>query len=419
MERLILSNIAQLVTCAGSAPKKGKDMGDIGISESDCILIEDGIIKQIGDTKDILSLFSSNEYTQISCEGSAVLPGFIDSHTHFVFAGHRQDEFAKRLKGISYMEILKQGGGIANTVNPTREASLDKLVETGFKRADSMLEMGVTTVEGKSGYGLDKETEIKQLEALKIINQKHPIDVVSTFMGAHLVPKEYEKRPDDYLDFLLSDVMPYVKEQGLAEFADIFCEKGVFDLNQSERYLAMAKKMGFKIKIHADEIVNIGGAQLAATLGAVSADHLLKASKKGIKKMAKSGTVATLLPATAYCLKDSFANARMIIDADCPVALASDYNPGSSCTCSIPLLISLAALLMNMNTNEIINALTINAACALDRQHEIGSIEPGKKADINILAYPSVDFLPYYAGINIIKTVVKNGKTVIENRRTI
>ncbi len=419
MDRLILANIAQLATCAGSAPKKGSEMEDISVSQNDCVLIEDGIIKELGATEDILSRFKSSEYKMIDCAGNAVLPGFIDSHTHFVFAGHRQDEFAKRLKGMTYMEILKQGGGIANTVNPTREASIDELVENGLKRADAMLEMGVTTVEGKSGYGLDKDTEIKQLEAMKQINELHPIDVVPTFMGAHLVPEDYKKRADDYLDFLLSDVMPQVKEQGLAEFADIFCEKGVFDIKQSQRYLTKAKKMGYKLKMHADEIVDIGGAELAATVGAVSADHLLKASKKGIRKMAKSGTIATLLPATAYCLKDKFADARMIIDAGCPVALASDYNPGSSCTCSMPLLISLAALQMNMNTNEVITALTINAACALDRQSEIGSIEEGKKADILILAYPSVDFLPYYAGVNIVKTVIKSGRTVIENRRTI
>ncbi len=419
MDRLILANIAQLATCAGDAPKKGSEMEDIGVSQNDCVLIEDGIIKELGATEDILSRFRKPEYKMIDCAGNAVLPGFIDSHTHFVFAGHRQDEFAMRLKGMSYMQILKQGGGIANTVNPTREASLDELIETGIKRADAMLEMGVTTVECKSGYGLDKDTEIKQLAAAKAVNDSHAIDVVTTFMGAHLVPKEFEKRADDYLDFLLSDVMPEVKEQNLAEFADIFCEKGVFDIKQSQRYLAAAKKMGFKLKIHADEIVDIGGAELAAKMGAVSADHLLKANKKGIKQMAKSGTVATLLPATAFCLKDKFADARMIIDAGCPVALASDYNPGSSCTCSVPLIISLAALKMDMTVNEIITALTINAACALDRQNEIGSIEPGKKADIIISSYPSVDYLPYYAGINIVRTVIKNGKAVIENRRTI
>ena len=419
MDRLILANIAQLATCAGDSPKKGSEMEDISVSQNDCVLIEDGIIKELGATEDILSRFKKSEYKMIDCAGNAVLPGFIDSHTHFVFAGHRQDEFAMRLQGMSYMQILKQGGGIANTVNPTREAGLDELVETGIKRADAMLEMGITTVECKSGYGLDKDTEIKQLAAAKAVNDSHAIDVVTTFMGAHLVPKEFEKRADDYLDFLLSDVMPEVKEQNLAEFADIFCEKGVFDIKQSQRYLAAAKKMGFKLKIHADEIVDIGGAELAAKMGAVSADHLLKANKKGIKQMAKSGTVATLLPATAFCLKDKFADARMIIDAGCPVALASDYNPGSSCTCSVPLIISLAALKMDMTVNEIITALTINAACALDRQNEIGSIEPGKKADIIISSYPSVDYLPYYAGINIVRTVIKNGKAVIENRRTI
>lgn len=413
MHTLILTNIKQLVTCTGNSPKHGKDMSDVGITTDDCIVLLDGRISQIGSTSEILKKHKAGEYKQIDCSNNAVLPGFVDSHTHFVFAGHRQDEFAKRLEGVSYMDILKAGGGIANTVIPTRNASLDELVAIGTERADTMLSFGVTTVEGKSGYGLNKDTELKQLRAIRRINENHPIDIVPTFMGAHLVPKEFEGDADGYLDFLLKQVLPVVVDENLAEFADIFCEDGVFDIEQSKAYLTEAKKNGLKLKLHADEIVDMGGASLGAKLGAVSADHLLMISDEGIKDMASSSAIATLLPATAFCLKKNYADARKIIDGGCAVALATDYNPGSSCTCSIPLIIALAALGMNMNANEIVTALTINGACAVDRQDEIGSIEVGKKADIIILDYPSIDYLPYYAGMNGVKTVIKNGKIVV------
>ena len=413
MDRLILTNIAQLVTCKGAAPKFGKAMSDAGISEDDCVLVENGRIADTGKTREIIKKFKPEEYKEIDCSQNAVLPGFIDSHTHFVFAGYRQDEFAMRLKGMTYMEILNAGGGIANTVTPTRNMPLETLAAAGKSRADIMLKYGVTTVEGKSGYGLDKETEIKQLRAMKQINNEHAIDVVPTFMGAHLVPKEYKGDADGYIDFLLNEVLPAVIDEDLAEFADIFCEEGIFDIKQSEYYLTKCREAGLKLKLHADEIADMGGASLGAKLCAVSADHLLAVSDKGIADMASRGTIATLLPATAFSLRKNYADARRIIDGGCAAALATDYNPGSSCTCSIPLIIALAALNMNMNVHEIVNALTINAACAVGRQDSIGSIESGKKADIIILDYPSIDFLPYYAGMNIVKTVIKNGKAVI------
>jgi len=413
MNKLILTNISELVTCSGTAPKSGTEMSDARIINNGCIVIENELISAVGSTEEILKQYDAGNYQIIDCTGKAVLPGFVDSHTHFVFGGYRQDEFALRLNGASYMDIQKSGGGIVNTVNSTREATLEELVETGKKRADSMLVFGVTTVEGKSGYGLDKDTEIKQLRVLKLINEEHLIDVVPTFLGAHSVPPEFKGKVNEFLDFLISEVLPVVKEEKLAKFVDIFCEKGVFDIEQSRRYLTKAKELGFKLKLHADEIVGIGGAELGVELKVVSTDHLLQISEKGIRELAESGVIATLLPATAFCLKEEYADARKMIDNGCAVALATDYNPGSGFTNSIPLVIALAAINMHMNVNEIVNALTINGACALDMQDKIGSIEKGKQADIIILEYPSIDFLPYHTGINIVNTVIKKGKVII------
>lgn len=412
MNRLILTHIKELATCSGNAPKKGIGMSDIGFIYDACVVIEDNTISNVGRNDIIAKHYSNFGFREIDCSNNAVLPGFVDSHTHFIFGGYRQDEFSKRLNGVSYMEILNAGGGIASTVKSTREASIDELVQSGLKRADSMLSFGVTTVEGKSGYGLDKDTEIKQLKAMKSINEKHPVDVVPTFLGAHAVPDEYKGKADKYIDYLIKEVLPVIKEENLAEFVDIFCEKGVFDIEQSRKYLLAAKRMGFKLKLHADEIVRIGGAELGAELSAVSVDHLLQASDEGIRRIAQKDIVANLLPTTAFCLNEKYADARSMISNGCAVALATDFNPGSGFTNSIPLLIALAALKMGMNASEIVSALTINGACALGRQDEIGSIEAGKKADILILDYPSINFLPYNTGVNIVKTVIKNGKVV-------
>jgi len=278
-----------------------------------------------------------------------------------------------------------------------------------------MLKFGVTTVEGKSGYGLDLKTEIKQLKAMKEIKKDHPIDIAVTFLGPHAVPEEYKTKEDEFIDFQIKKVLPKVVENNLAEFADIFCEKGVFDIEQSRKFLTAAKGMGLKLKLHADEIVQLGGAELAAEMGAVSADHLLQVSDKGIKDMAEKGVISTLLPGTAFCLKEEYADGRKMIDRGCAVALATDLNPGSSFTNSIPLIIALSALYMNLSPEEILTALTINSAAALDRVAEAGSIDPGKKADILILDYPSYKFLPYHVGVNIVKTVIKDGEIVQKN----
>jgi len=408
MSKLIIKNANELITCRGSKPKHGKEMSDIGMIKNGTVVIEDGIIIDVG-TEDVLKKYDVNEFEVIDAVEKAVLPGFVDSHTHFIFGGYRAEEFSWRLKGESYMDIHQKGGGIANTVNATRKTTIDEFVHIGKKRLQSMMKFGVTTVEGKSGYGLDFDAEIKMLEAMKILDDMQAIDIVSTYLGPHSVLPEWKGKEEEFIDFCTNEVLPVVKERNLAEFADIFCEKNVFTVDQSRKFLSKAKEMGFDIKIHADEIYQLGGSELAAELGARSADHLLKASDEGVKQMAKAGVISTLLPLTAFSLNEEYARARYMIDNNCAVALATDLNPGSCFSNSIPLMIAVSAINMHMTIEEIITALTINGACALNRQDSIGSIEIGKKADIVILEYPSINFLPYHAGCNIVETVIKNG----------
>jgi imidazolonepropionase len=288
------------------------------------------------------------------------------------------------------------------------------LIEAGRKRLDSMLSFGVTTVEGKSGYGLDYDTELKQLEVMSDLDNTHPVDIIRTFLGAHAVTKDYKGREDEYIDYLIENVMPDVAKRKLAEFCDIFCEKNVFSVEQSRRLLGRARDMGFKLKIHADEIVQLGGAELAAELSAVSADHLLQASEKGIRDMAKKGVVATLLPATAFSLREPYAKGRYMIDNNCAVALATDLNPGSCFTESIPLIFALAVLYMDITTEEAVTALTINGAAALNRADTIGSIDVGKKGDVIVLEFPSYKYIPYHIGMSTVEKVVKDGNLVFE-----
>jgi imidazolonepropionase len=413
MDKILLIHASQLVTVSGTTAKCGKDMSDIGVIKDGAVLMEEGWIRYAGPTKD-LDLSQHSDAMVIDCTGKTVLPGFVDSHTHFIFGGYRPEEFSWRLTGVSYMDIMQRGGGINATTTSTRLADEETLTALGRKRLDDMLAYGVTTVEGKSGYGLDKETELRQLRAMKTLDKEHAVDVASTFMGAHAVPQEWKGRTDDYVDYILREVLPAVAEERLAEFCDVFCEDGVFDVHQSRKLLLAAKELGLKLKLHADEIVPIGGTELAAEVGAVSADHLLHSSEVGIKALAKEGVVATLLPATAFSLKEPYANARNMIDSGCSVALASDFNPGSCFTHSIPLLIALATIEMNMTIEETIAALTINGAAALGRAEQIGSLEPGKKADIIVLEYPDYHFLNYHFAMNIVEMVFKNGTKVYQ-----
>lgn len=416
---MIIKNASQLVTCSGFKARQGKAMSDLHIIYDGAVVIENGVITAVGKTREVLARFDKTGFETIDAGGKAVLPGFIDSHTHFVFAGYRAEEFSWRLSGESYMEIMNQGGGIVSTVRATREASREVLIESGRKRLDSMLSFGVTTVEGKSGYGLDEKTEIKQLEVMEVLDKLHPVDICRTFLGAHAVPEDFKGREDKFIDYMTDSVMPQIAHRNLAEFCDVFCEKDVFSLEQSKRLLLKAKELGFKLKIHADEIFPFGGAELAAELGAVSADHLLHASDKGIAKLAERSIVATLLPGTAFSLKEPYAKGRYIIDQDCAVALATDFNPGSCFSESIPLIFALATLYMDITIEEAVTALTINGAAAVDRADSIGSIDVGKTGDIIILEFPSYRYIPYHIGVSCVEKVIKNGNLVFDKENKI
>jgi len=415
---LIVENAAQVITCSGFAAKAGREMADLGIIENGTVVIEEGTIRFAGPAATLPAAIDRQAFEIIDAAGQAVLPGFVDAHTHFLFAGYRPEEFAWRLRGDSYMDIMAKGGGILNTVAATRRATRQELTALGLRRLDAMLAFGVTTVEGKSGYGLDLPTEVRQLEVMADLNARHPVDIASTFLGAHAVPPEYTGRAEDYIDFIIADVLPAVTAaDGLAEFCDVFCERGVFSIAQSRRLLSAAVEAGLRVKLHADEIVQLGGAELAAELGAVSADHLLQASDRGITNLAAAGVVATLLPGTAFSLKEPYARAREMISQNCAVALATDLNPGSCFSGSIPLLFTLATLYMGLSPEEAVTALTLNGAAALDRASTVGSLDPGKKGDLVILEYPSYNFLPYHVGVNIVAKTVKCGRVVFDKTR--
>lgn len=407
---LFIKNISQIVTRPGRAAVHGREaMGDLGLLEGSCaVIVRDGIIVFVG-TMEEAERQDTSGCTVIDAFGSALLPGFVDSHTHLVFGGYREEEFQWRLAGDSYMSIMQRGGGIASTMSKTRLASPEELYQSAYDHLQAMLSMGVTTVEAKSGYGMLLEPELKQLEVTRRLQETHPIDLVSTFMGAHDTPPEYAERPGEFIDYLIQEALPKVSDQGLAEFCDIFTEKGVFDHNQTRKLLEAAKDKGFKVKMHADEIVPFAGAELAIELGCTSADHLLQISDQGIQAMAKSDTVATLLPCTAFSLKADYAPARKMIDAGCAVAVASDLNPGSCFSNSIPLMFALSTIYMGMTVEEAITALTLNAAAALERADSIGSIEVGKKADMVLLRFPSYRFLSYHFGVNIVRATIKDG----------
>lgn len=411
MNNLIIHNAAQVVTCSGFAGKRGKEMSDLQVIDNGTVIVTGGIISHILQPGEPVPV-NKQDYNIIDATGKALLPGFVDPHTHFVFCGYREEEFSWRMRGDSYMAIMQRGGGIVSTTRATREATEEELMASGRQRLDAMLRLGITTVEGKSGYGLDRETELKQLRVMRRLNESHPIDIVSTYMGAHALPPEWKGREDAFIDFQIEEMFPLVAQQKLAEAVDIFCEKGVFSIEQSRRYLTAARKQGFQLKMHADEMVPLGGAELAAALSCLSADHLLQASDEGIHALAAAGTVATLLPLTAFSLREDYARAREMIDAGCIVALATDLNPGSAFTASVPLLFALACIYMQMTPEEAVTALTINSAAALGRADRIGSLDIGKQGDLILLQYPSYKFLPYHVGMNIVERVIKKGKIV-------
>ncbi|WP_298649745.1 imidazolonepropionase [uncultured Proteiniphilum sp.] len=411
MNNLIIKNAAQVVTCSGFTGKRGKEMGDLHVIENGTVIVTGSIISHVLRPGEEIPV-SEPDYTVIDATGKALLPGFVDPHTHFVFGGYREEEFSWRMRGDSYMDIMNRGGGIVNTARATREATEEELMDSGRQRLDAMIRLGITTMEGKSGYGLDRETELKQLRVMRRLNGTHPVDIIPTFMGAHAVPEEWKGKEDEFIDFNICEMFPLVAREQLAEAVDIFCEKGVFSVEQSRRYLMAARERGFLLKMHADEIVPLGGAELAAELHCVSADHLLQASDEGIQAMAEAGVVATLLPLTAFSLREKYARGREMIDADCMVALATDLNPGSSFTASVPLLFAIACIYMQLSPEEALTAFTINSAAAINRADRIGSIDVGKQGDLVLLQFPSYKFLPYHVGMNIVETVIKRGKII-------
>jgi len=414
---ILVVNIGQLATGLGKNAQAGRAMNRLHILNNAAVAIQDGLIAYVGHQEGAeyeIALKQARDAGSpvLDATGQACVPGFVDSHTHFLFAGFRADEFFWRAEGLPYMEIHRRGGGIGRTTQATRAASFEELLALGQHRLSAMLAQGITTVEGKSGYGLDRDTELRQLEAMAALDELQSVDIVRTFMGAHSMPPEYKDRPSEYIDYVIEKVLPDVARLKLAEFADIFCEKGVFELEDSRRYLQAAKALGLGLKIHADEIQPLGGAGLAAAMGATSAEHLLKASKADLTAMAAANVIAVCLPLTAFGLKEPYADARGMIDSGLAVALASDLNPGSCYSQSIPLIFSIAVLYMGLSFAETLCALTLNGAAALGRADRIGSLEVGKAGDLVLLDAPEASHLAYHIGANIVSYTVKDGVLV-------
>ncbi|EMR07747.1 Imidazolonepropionase [Bhargavaea cecembensis DSE10] len=413
---LWIKNAAQLVTVAGGkGPRSGPEMSDLGLIEDGSVWIENGKIKAVGTTAEMNAQFGEWEEDAdvIEAYGKLVTPGLVDPHTHFVYGGSREKEFEMRLEGASYMDIMNAGGGIHATARMTRESTEEELYGQAERRLDSFLRHGVTTVEGKSGYGMDLETELKQLHIMKQLNERHPVDIVPTFMGAHAIPPEYKGREEEFVSLIIDEMIPAVTSEKLAVFNDVFCEIGVYTPEQSRRILEAGRRHGLIPKIHADEIEPYGGAELAAEVGAISAEHLLKASDEGIRKMAEAGVIACLLPATALYLREKAARGREMIDAGVPVTISTDCNPGSSPTTSMPLVMNLACISMRMSPAEALVAATINAAHAIGVQDKAGSIEPGKQADLVLWNVKNYQELQYLFGVNHVGAVWKKGEKVI------
>jgi imidazolonepropionase len=409
---LVLINAAEIacVCRQGETVKRGPSMQDAAVIAKGSLVLEGGKIAWVGLTRDLPPVPSGSRIIDVS--GKTIIPGFVDSHTHLVFSGSRENEFDQRIGGASYQEIAAGGGGINATVKSVRHASKDELKAETRRRLGRFLEFGVTTVEIKSGYGLSLADELKCLQVIAELNAEGPLDLVPTFLGAHAVPPEFKEDREGYVDLLLDRMLPEIAQCGLAEFCDVFCDTGAFTLRESERILRNARDLGLGLKVHADELSSFGATQLAAELGAVSADHLLCVDDEGINALARSGTIATLLPGTAFYLGLNYAPARQLIERGVPVSVASDCNPGTCPSENLPLVGAMACTQMKMLPTEALCALTINAAAALGRSDRIGSIEPGKQADLAICAVPNYRHLFYHFGVNHVWRVIKRGQVV-------
>lgn len=415
---ILINNANEVLTLASEVklPRRREQMSELGLQTEVSILIEDDRIAMIAPLEEIKSEFPHlvDSADVIDARGKIVMPGLVDCHTHLVHGGTREHELNMRLAGKSYMDIMNAGGGIHYTTTKTREASFDELYDKTYQHLNDFLRYGITTVEAKSGYGLDLETELKQLQVVKKLQEAHVVDIVSTFMGAHAVPKEFKGKEDEFVKIVIEQMIPKVAELGLAEFNDVFCEKGVFTPAQSRLILEAGKAYGLTPKIHADEIEPYEGAELSAEVGAISAEHLLVASDEGIAAMAKAGTIAVLLPGTAFFLRAPYARGRLMVDSGVPVAISTDFNPGSSPTISLPFVQNLACMNMGMTMEEVLCATTINAAHAINRANQVGTLEKGKQADVLILDVPNYKQLQYFYGMNHTDTVIKAGKVVVK-----
>ncbi|MBR4862088.1 MAG: imidazolonepropionase [Firmicutes bacterium] len=408
MATLLIKNIGCLQTPVGSFAHGGASQGENLKLYDASVYIEDGIIRKIS-ADGALAHSEDDVDTVVDAEGRLVTPGLVEGHTHLVFGGYRQNEIPLKLKGAGYLDILRAGGGILDTVRKTREATFQELYDKTEGFLDEMMGLGVTTAEAKSGYGIDLETEVKLLEVLKKLNEDHPMDIVSTFMPAHVVLPEWKGREAEFIKLCIDEMMPYVKERNLAEYIDIFTEDSVFDKEQSRIYLEEARKLGFGLKIHADEIESIGGSVLAGEMKAASAEHLIVINEEGMQSLAKGGTVAMLLPATSFYLGATFAPARRMVELGIPVAMASDFNPGSCPSLNLQFVMNLGYLKYRLTPEEILTAVTINPACAIGRGHLVGTLEEGKQADLVIWDAPNVEMLCYRFGSNLALQTIKKG----------
>jgi imidazolonepropionase len=413
---LLIRSIGQLLTLAGDNPKRGGEMSNLAIVENAAVASKNGKIVAVGKEDSVISEINLlDNVKEINADNKVVTPGLIDCHTHLVFSGSREEEFYLRIKGENYLEILKAGGGILSTVDAVRKANFEDLYNNGKKILNDMLSFGTTTVEIKSGYGLSIEDEVKILEVIKRLDEEHPIDIVPTFLGAHAFPREYKDKEEDYVNLMIEKMLPVVKEKNLAKFCDVFCGKGVFNLEQSERILSTAKDLGFKLKIHADQLSYDGGAELASKMDAISASHLEYISDIGIANMKQKGIIAELLPGSVFFMgKTNYASAKKMINNNIPLTLATNYNPGTCVIKSLPIIMTLACIYMGMSAEEVITTTTINAACALDLQNDVGSIEVGKKTDIVIWDVNNYKQIPYFLGLNLVEKVIKNGNIIYE-----
>lgn len=403
---LILYDIGQLIT------SRELEENHIEMLENGYLAIKGDKIIGVG-TGEVPTSFIHFDTKFVKIGKKVVSPGLVDSHTHLVHGGSREHEFSMKIQGVPYLEILAAGGGILSTLKATREASLEDLIEKTKKSLRYMLELGVTTVEAKSGYGLSLEQEIKQLEATKLLNHLQPVRLVSTFMAAHATPPEFKGRTGDYVEEVIK-MLPEIKKRNLAEFCDVFCEEGVFSVEESRKILTKAKELGFQLKIHADEVVSLGGVELAGELQSVTAEHLMVITDSGIEALAKGGVIADLLPATSFNLRHEYAPARKILDAGVQVALSTDYNPGSCPSENLQFVMQIGAAHLKMTTEEVFKAVTINGAKAVCREKEIGSLEVGKQADIAVFDVPNAEYMLYHFGVNHTDSVYKAGKLVYQ-----